>query len=142
MAKQLKQINHKEIHECTTLTYIISFDGLLLRTKCMKLTAHCDPDINLDHLVRENFSPNQLWVSCNVLCNALKQFGKLHGFYPIFNRNTIRYNSYGCQDCCHTYQSGQLRVGCTLTLTSKHGLIPKQNQSPKSTLVQKRSRKQ
>jgi hypothetical protein len=83
---------------------------------------------------------SQWWANHTLLLDALRDFGKLLGFRPVFKHNNIQCNRYRKKEYSRSYQSGQLKKECTFNLNIIANYNPKLG--PKTNIADRQETKQ
>ena len=119
-AQSLKTIDYSSGEGIVT-----EYDHALLEAKCRRSSSEFESSLDLDLIVKELFRADEWWANRELILQSLTLLGKVQGFRPAKNRNTIICNRQGDKEYDREYPGGGLKAGCTLLLNLKPKYSPK-----------------
>ena len=118
LSQKIKSYDEK-VDNDVEYSVVSHFDHQLLLQKCIPSSPIYESGIDLDLLCKCIFRPDEWWVNRNLLCDALKSFGRVQGFKPSIKYHTIRCNRYGDKEYKRNYRGAGLHVACLFCLNIK-----------------------
>ena len=81
---------------------------------CNKASPDYDSNfVDFNEIARELFQTEEVWVSRNLLIEAMELLSKYHGFTICIEKETVMCNRKGENKTSRAYVNGALKAGCT-----------------------------
>jgi len=97
-----------------TAEMVVGFDKEKFKNTCLagKNSPTYNPSLcNFDAIANELFKADEKWESRDLLYDAFKCLGKLHGWIPALQQKQMSCNRFGKNSTSRDYVGGTLKVG-------------------------------